>query len=47
MKPVSRSQGETKKVSAGTDEILGNWRKGEIKFNLGDQKRWTKEMDGI
>lgn len=36
MKPASHSQGDTKKVSAGTDEVLGMWREKKIKFNLGD-----------
>lgn len=36
MKPASHTQGETQIISAGIDQVLGNWRKSEIKFNLGD-----------
>lgn len=36
MKSASHTQGETQIVSAGIDQVLGNWRKSEIKFNLGD-----------
>ena len=34
-KSPSHKQGKTKEIGAGTGEVLGTWRKGDVTFNLG------------